>query len=127
MSFIARRLLAAPAPFSRFSASSSLFARSLTSSRPALADQADIAAADPTQQSSDAGSRSGGEVGTVKWFDSSKGFGFITRDSGEDLFVHFTAIQGSGYRTLEEGQKVEFNVGAGQKGPVAQEVKVKKN
>ena len=126
MSFIARRLLATPAPFSRFSASSSLFARSLTSSRPALADQADISAADPTQ-SSDAGSRSGAEVGTVKWFDSSKGFGFITRDSGEDLFVHFTAIQGSGYRTLEEGQKVEYSVGAGQKGPVAQEVKVKKN
>lgn len=62
------------------------------------------------------------EIGTVKWFDAAKGFGFIVRESGDDLFVHFSAIKGSGYRTLEEGQKVEFNLGNGQKGPVAQEV-----
>ena len=126
MSFIARRLLATPAPFSRFSASSSVFTRSLTSSRALFqADQAEVAAADP--QSSSAGSSRSNESGTVKWFDSSKGFGFITRESGDDLFVHFTAIQGSGYRTLEEGQKVEFAVGSGQKGPVATDVRVKKN
>ena len=125
MSFLTRRLLARPAPFSRFTSSASLLTRSLTSSRSLLADQADVAAADP--QSSTEGSSRGSESGTVKWFDSSKGFGFITRDNGDDLFVHFTAIQGSGYRTLEEGQKVEYSVGAGQKGPVAQEVKVKKN
>ena len=128
MSFLTRRLLATPAPFSRFSAAPTFsFARSLTSSRSLLAeaDQAEVAAVDP--QSSNGGSSSrGGESGTVKWFDSSKGFGFITRDNGDDLFVHFTAIQGSGYRTLEEGQKVEYSVGAGQKGPVAVEVKVKK-
>ena len=125
MSFLIRRLLATPVPFSRFSASSSVFARSLTSSRSLLSDQAEVAAADP--QASNAGSSRSSESGTVKWFDSSKGFGFITRDNGEDLFVHFTAIQGSGYRTLEEGQKVEYSVGPGQKGPVAQEVKVRKN
>jgi len=58
----------------------------------------------------------------VKWFDASKGFGFITRENGDDLFVHFTSIQGDGYRTLEEGQQVEFSVGEGQKGPAAQDV-----
>jgi len=65
------------------------------------------------------------ESGTVKWFDGSKGFGFIVRESGDDVFVHFTAIRGNGYRTLEEGQKVEFCVGSGQKGAVAQDVNVK--
>jgi CspA family cold shock protein len=63
------------------------------------------------------------ESGTVKWFDSSKGFGFIVREVGDDLFVHFSAIQGDGYRALEEGQKVEFTIGEGQKGPVATEVR----
>ena len=65
------------------------------------------------------------QVGTVKWFDGSKGFGFIVKENGEDLFVHFTAIKGSGYRTLEEGQKVEFRIGAGQRGPCAQDVTIK--
>jgi len=55
-------------------------------------------------------------TGTVKWFNASKGFGFITKDNGEDIFVHFTAIQGEGYRTLVEGQKVEFSVEKGTKG-----------
>ncbi len=62
------------------------------------------------------------ETGIVKWFDSSKGFGFIVRDKGDDIFVHFTSIQGDGYRSLEEGQRVEFSVGTGHKGPIAQDV-----
>lgn len=62
------------------------------------------------------------EQGTVKWFNDSKGFGFIQRESGEDIFVHFRAIQGEGYRSLQEGQKVEFIVTEGQKGLQAEEV-----
>jgi len=62
--------------------------------------------------------------GTVKWFNSSKGYGFIQQEDGEDLFVHFNSILSDGYKTLEEGQKVEFTVGEGQKGPQAQDVKV---
>ena len=60
--------------------------------------------------------------GTVKWFNDSKGFGFIQRNSGEDIFVHFRAIQGDGYRSLQDGQKVEFIVVEGQKGLQAEEV-----
>ena len=56
------------------------------------------------------------EQGTVKWFNASKGFGFIQRQSGEDVFVHFSAIQGDGYRSLSEGQAVEFEVTRGPKG-----------
>ena len=59
------------------------------------------------------------ERGSVKWFNNQKGFGFIARESGEDVFVHHTAIQGSGYRSLEEGQKVEFEVTKGPKGDQA--------
>jgi len=66
------------------------------------------------------------ETGTVKWFNSTKGFGFVTRDKGGDVFVHFSSVQGDGYRTLEEGQKVEFTVVDGQKGPQAHEVSVVK-
>ncbi|MCF7805081.1 MAG: cold-shock protein [Candidatus Marinimicrobia bacterium] len=62
------------------------------------------------------------ETGTVKWFNNSKGFGFIVRDQGGDVFVHFSEIQGDGFRSLEEGQKVEFTVTEGEKGPQAQEV-----
>jgi len=62
------------------------------------------------------------EQGTVKWFNGAKGYGFIERDSGEDVFVHFTAILQEGYRTLEEGQRVEFVVTQGEKGPQATEV-----
>jgi cold shock protein len=61
--------------------------------------------------------------GTVKWFSQDKGYGFITPDEGgEDLFVHFSAIVGSGFKTLEEGEKVSYEVGQGQKGPQAQNV-----
>jgi len=60
--------------------------------------------------------------GTVKWFDNVKGFGFIEREGGKDVFVHHTAIQSDGFRKLEEGQRVEFVVTEGQKGPQAQEV-----
>jgi CspA family cold shock protein len=62
------------------------------------------------------------EQGTVKWFNGSKGYGFIERDSGEDVFVHFSAILSDGFRTLDEGQRVEFVVTQGEKGPQAQEV-----
>ena len=62
------------------------------------------------------------ETGTVKWFNSSKGFGFLTRDEGDDVFVHYTSIIGDGYRSLEEGQKVEFTVVEGDKGLQAKEV-----
>jgi cold shock protein len=63
-------------------------------------------------------------VGTVKWFNSGKGYGFIAREGGPDVFVHFTAIQSEGFRTLEEGQKVEFTIEQGQKGPQATSVVV---
>src|SRR5215216_3688627 len=62
-------------------------------------------------------------VGTVKWFNADKGFGFIAPESGEDLFVHFSAIQAAGYRSLEEGQAVEFDVTSGPKGPQAANVR----
>ncbi|HHS83374.1 MAG TPA: cold-shock protein [Gammaproteobacteria bacterium] len=62
------------------------------------------------------------ETGTVKWFNNSKGYGFIQREQGDDVFVHFRAIKGDGYRTLEEGQQVEFSVTQGQKGLQAEEV-----
>lgn len=60
--------------------------------------------------------------GTVKWFNATKGFGFIEREGGADVFVHFSAIQASGYRSLEEGQRVEFTVEQGPKGPQATQV-----
>jgi len=63
--------------------------------------------------------------GTVKWFNADKGFGFIAQDGGgDDVFVHFSAIQSSGYRSLEENQRVEFDVTQGQKGPQAEQVRV---
>jgi CspA family cold shock protein len=62
------------------------------------------------------------EKGTVKWFNAAKGFGFIQRASGEDVFVHFSAIQANGYKTLEEGSEVEFEVKQGPKGLQAEDV-----
>ena len=63
-------------------------------------------------------------IGTVKWFNGSKGYGFLARESGADVFVHFSAIQGEGFKNLEEGQKVEFAVEKGPKGPQAVNVVV---
>ncbi|HBK57205.1 MAG TPA: cold-shock protein [Xanthomonadales bacterium] len=61
------------------------------------------------------------QTGTVKWFNDAKGFGFISRENGEDVFVHFRAIQGTGFKSLQEGQKVSFKVVQGQKGLQADE------
>ena len=62
------------------------------------------------------------ERGTVKWFNDAKGFGFIARENGEDVFVHHSAIQSEGFRTLSDGQQVEFEVVQGKKGPAAESV-----
>ena len=63
-------------------------------------------------------------VGTVKWFNSGKGYGFIAREGGEDVFVHYSAITGDGFRNLEEGQRVEFNIVQGPKGLQAASVTI---
>jgi CspA family cold shock protein len=60
--------------------------------------------------------------GTVKWFNTTKGYGFISTDQGEDVFVHFSAIQGEGFKNLEEGQKVKFDIVDGDRGPQAENV-----
>ena len=62
------------------------------------------------------------ERGTVKWFNDAKGFGFIERENGDDVFVHHSAIQSEGFRTLSDGQQVEFEVVQGKKGPAAESV-----
>lgn len=64
------------------------------------------------------------EQGTVKWFNDAKGFGFISRQNGSDVFVHFSAIRSNGFRSLQEGQAVQFEVVQGQKGPQAENVQV---
>lgn len=63
------------------------------------------------------------EIGTVKWFNDQKGYGFIAREDGDDVFVHFSAIEGSGFRSLMEGDRVEFSVEQGEKGPAAAHVR----
>lgn len=75
-----------------------------------------------TRGNASAHSASRKERGSVKWFSASKGFGFITRDDGQDIFVHFRSINGNGSRTLREGQRVEFAVTEGSKGPQAEDV-----
>jgi CspA family cold shock protein len=62
------------------------------------------------------------ETGTVKWFNARKGYGFIEREQGEDVFVHYSSIRGEGYRSIEEGQRVEFTVTQGEKGLQAEDV-----
>jgi len=62
------------------------------------------------------------EIGTVKWFNRNKGYGFIERENGPDVFVHFSAIRGAGFRNLDEGDRVEFTVGNSPKGPQAEDV-----
>jgi cold shock protein len=77
----------------------------------------DIAANQPSERDGDL------MTGTVKWFNSEKGYGFISRGGGADVFVHYSAIQGEGYRNVEEGQTVEFDIGLGRKGDEAQNVR----
>ena len=62
--------------------------------------------------------------GTVKWFNASKGFGFIAQDNGKDVFVHYSAIDMEGYKTLDDGARVEFEIAQGQKGPQAEKVRL---
>ncbi len=92
---------------------------SLGQSRPSVS-RADLDLDEPEESEQD----DGREVGMVKWFNVSKGFGFITRENGEDVFVHFRNIRGRGHRSLSEGQKVRFNVRQGDKGLQAEDVSV---
>lgn len=92
---------------------------SLGQSRPSVS-RGGVESAEPEEVEQD-DSR---EVGLVKWFNVSKGFGFITRENGEDVFVHFRNIRGRGHRSLSEGQKVRFNVRQGDKGLQAEDVSV---
>ncbi|WP_219838003.1 cold-shock protein [Paenibacillus sp. R14(2021)] len=62
------------------------------------------------------------QTGIVKWFNAEKGFGFIQIDNGDDVFVHFSAIEGEGYKSLDEGQRVQFNIAQGNRGPQAENV-----
>jgi len=104
----------------------SITPRSRTNFSPAQWTRIYVHRAGPKMQFSSANSEQGNAVskeqGVVKWFNASKGFGFIQRQSGEDVFVHFSAIQSDGYKSLNEGQKVEFEVKQGPKGLQAENV-----
>lgn len=97
--------------------------RSAAAERPA-APRAPAPSAKPAVGNGRSEPRSGREAGTVKWFNTSKGFGFISRDSGDDIFVHFRAIRGEGHRVLVEGQRVEFTVALRDKGLQAEDVQI---
>ncbi|WP_305956036.1 cold-shock protein, partial [Pseudomonas sp. A-1] len=88
------------------------------------APQRPAPSARPAAATSRGEARSPREAGTVKWFNTSKGFGFISRDSGDDIFVHFRAIRGDGHRVLVEGQRVEFTVVQRDKGLQAEDVQI---
>jgi CspA family cold shock protein len=82
-----------------------------------------LARASKFNQPSKEGKENRVATGTVKFFNAEKGYGFISRDEGEDVFVHYSQIQGDGYRSLQDGQRVEFDVGPGRKGEEAQNVR----
>jgi CspA family cold shock protein len=92
--------------------------------RPASLQPADAVARHPINTHQHPTIMSQKQTGTVKWFNEAKGFGFITPESGQDLFVHFRSIQGSGFKSLQEGQRVSFVVTQGQKGLQADQVEV---
>ncbi|MBV1870049.1 MAG: cold shock domain-containing protein [Gammaproteobacteria bacterium] len=94
---------------------------SLGSTTDAVALSADSPNEQSTKSTQSSGSR---DTGQVKWFNSSKGFGFITRDDGQDVFVHFRSIRGEGRRFLRDGQSVAFDTGQGEKGLQAEDVEV---
>ena len=99
-----------------------LFAATLTSASLAIKAGAPGKKKSARRQSQPANSDAPREQGHVKWFNASKGFGFITRDSGDDVFVHFRSIRGEGHRVLKDGQRVEFAVSQGEKGLQADDV-----
>lgn len=80
--------------------------------------------ASPRQAAAKPGRAGSREQGTVKWFNSAKGFGFITRDDGDEIFVHFRSIRGEGRRSLQDGQRVAFNTASSNKGPQAEDVEI---
>jgi len=90
----------------------------------ALANSNKTSAKSPKTVHKSANTDNSRESGTVKWFNASKGFGFITRDAGDDVFVHFRSIRGQGHRTLFEGQRVEFDITEGDKGLQAEDVAI---
>jgi CspA family cold shock protein len=101
-----------------------LFGRASTSSQQALKGPLSLPGKPKSTTNNVPGDGVVKEKGVVKWFNAAKGYGFIQRQSGDDVFVHFSAIQSNGYRTLEEGAEVEFEVKQGPKGLQAENVSV---
>lgn len=95
-----------------------------TSARPATSQPAAVPSVNDGSASSDDSEVIGTDSGTVKWFNVKKGFGFITLENGEEIFVHFRSIRGSGHRHLKPGQDVKFNIVEGEKGPQAEDVSI---